>query len=126
MTGSFMILIGSCTKDSGPIVIRQETDTISFNDTIMPILQANCIGSCHPPFGNLDLNAQNAYANLVNVPSLSPGPIRVTPFQPENSMLYLRVAGSEAGGRMPQGQSPLSSGEIGLIYDWIAQGALDN
>ncbi|MDP6908171.1 MAG: hypothetical protein QF371_01635 [Flavobacteriales bacterium] len=121
------VIMSSCTKDSGPIVIRPETDTISFNDTILPIFQANCVEYCHPPSGGLDLTAPNAYAGLVDVASISPGPIRVKPFEPENSMLYLRVAGDQAGTRMPLGTpQALSVGEIGLIYDWIAQGALDN
>ncbi len=128
IVGSFVILISACTKDSGPIIIRQETDTISFNDSILPILVANCVIGCHPGYADLDLGAVNAYSDLVNVASANYAPyIRVHPSDPDNSVLYQKVAGNTLfGSIMPLYADPLTEEEVWLIYDWIAQGALDN
>jgi len=120
-----MIFLSSCTKDSGPITIRPIVDTLSFRDTILPIFIEKCV-NCHPGFANLDLGATNGYSDLVNVPSVGYSPLRVVPSDPENSSLYLKVAGTQLGAVMPLYAAPLTDDEIGLIYDWIAQGALDN
>jgi hypothetical protein len=39
------------------------------------------------------------------------------------SMLYLKVAGTTCGTRMPRGGAPLAQTDIDLIRDWIAGGA---
>ena len=122
------VLLGSCTKDSGPVIIRPETDTVSFNDTIIPILVTNCVSGCHPGFGALDLTATNAYTDLVNVASINyPPGLRVSPQDPEGSVFYQKIVGNtQYGSVMPPAPPPLTDEETGLIYDWIKQGALDN
>ncbi len=128
----FSVILGSCTKDSGPVLIRPNVpDTLSFQDTILPILVGNCAFSgCHPSAGGLDLGVNAAYVDLVNVSSLSYTPfLRVKPFSPDSSVLYQKIVGNtDFGTQMPIGPGavPLSDEETGLIYDWIAQGALDN
>ena len=49
----------------------------------------------------------------------------ITPGQPEQSQLLIRVASSDAELRMPPPESgpPLSSNEIGVLKQWIAAGA---
>lgn len=129
---AILLVTGSCTKDSGPIIIRPDVpDTLSFQDTILPILVGNCAFSgCHPSAGGLDLGVNNAYADMVDVLSLGYGPyLRVKPFSPDSSVLYQKIIGNtDFGTQMPIGPGavPLSDEETGLIYDWIAQGALDN
>ena len=122
-----LFALSSCTKDSGPIIIRPLVDTLSYTDTILPIFLAKCV-NCHPGFANLDLGVTNGYDDLVNINSVSnPNYKRVNPGDPQNSMLYLRVSGSsQFGAVMPLYDAPLTDVEIGLIYDWIAQGALNN
>ncbi len=122
-----VFLLNSCTKDSGPIIIRPPVDTLSFSDTILPILIGKCY-SCHPGYANLDLGATNSYSELVNVSAVNyPSYSRVVPFDPENSVLYQKVVGnSQFGSIMPMYADPLTEEEVWLIYDWIAQGALNN
>lgn len=126
------MLSSACTKDSGPVVIRPPApDTLSFQDTILPILVAECAHSgCHPGSASLDLTMAQAYSSLVNVQSLNYAPyLRVKKFSPDSSVLYQKVIGNtDFGVQMPIGPntSPLSDEEKGLIYDWIAQGAMNN
>ena len=124
-----VMLSSACTKDSGPVVIRPPVpDTLSFQDTILPILVAECAFSgCHPGAASLDLTMAQAYSDLVNVQSLNYAPyLRVKPFSPDSSVLYQKVLGNtDFGTQMPigPGATPLTDEEQGLIYDWIAQGA---
>ena len=122
-----IIFLSSCTKDSGPIIIRPPVDTLSYTDTILPIFLGKCV-NCHPGFASLDLGVTNGYNDLVNVNSINfPGYKRVTPHDPQNSVLYQKVAGnSQFGTMMPLYADRLTDDEIGLIYDWIAQGAMNN
>ncbi len=122
-----IFFLSSCTKDSGPIIIRPPVDTLSFADTILPIFLAKCL-NCHPGFADLDLGVTNGYSDLVSVNSIAfPGYERVAPYDPQNSVLYQKVAGnSQFGTVMPLYADRLTDDEIGLIYDWIAQGALNN
>lgn len=99
------------------------TPAVDFDTQIEPIL-AGC-ASCHGEFGpaDLDLRAGEAYDNLVGVTSTTNAErLRVEPFQPESSALFLAVACDAPGGpgfRMP-GTTP---DDRALIRDWIAQGA---
>ena len=83
---------------------------------------------CHDRIGqqsDLILSAGNAYADIVNVPSVElPQIARVTPNDPANSYLYRKVTGvGITGDRMPQASPALSDAEIALIRDWIRRGA---
>ena len=122
-----LTIIGGCTKDEGPLVIRPEVDTISFKDTILPMLVEKCV-MCHPGNASLDLGQTNAYSDMVGVTSLNYSPVlRVSSGEPEGSVLYQKVVGKgDVGAIMPLGSDPLTEGEVGLIYDWISQGAMDN
>lgn len=124
-----MVLLStsSCTKDSGPVIIRPMVDTLSFKDTILPILISKCY-NCHPGYADLDLGTTNAYSDLVNTPSVNYPPyMRVSPFDPLNSVLYQKVnSNAQFGSAMPMYADPLTESEKWLIYDWIAQGAKDN
>jgi hypothetical protein len=90
-----------------------------------------CTG-CHvmfgrrPPSGDLNLVGENAYANLVNAPSLDKrGAIRVIPGDPENSYLIHKLEGRSGivGDRMPEGGPFLTDGQIAVIKRWIERGA---
>lgn len=96
------------------------------------ILTPRCaITNCHTSqamAGTLVLDADNAYAQLVDVPPFIPtGPEykRVDPFSPETSFLLVKLEGPPPGQgtRMPQTGPPLSAAEMQLIRDWIAGGA---
>ncbi|MGY6587960.1 MAG: PQQ-dependent sugar dehydrogenase [Wenzhouxiangella sp.] len=96
---------------------------LDFETDIQPLLQT-CTG-CHGQNGSagLDLRPGEAYANLVGVPSNSTFErLRVDPFNPEASSLFLAVNCSQPAG--PGFQMPGTTPEgRALIRDWINQGA---
>ena len=112
------------------------TTTSSFTTVYTTVLETNGCTSHHAgasPAGGLDMSTQpKAYADLVNVPAVTPAgetPActgdRVVPNEPSASLLYLKVSESSppCGARMPLGGTPLSAAEQTLIKDWITAGA---
>lgn len=101
----------------------QQTPRVDFQAQIQPILTdcANCHGESGP--GGLDLRPGESYANLVGVRSTTnPSRLRVEPFAPGDSALFLAVACNAPNGpgfRMPGTERA----ERALIRDWISQGA---
>lgn len=91
---------------------------------------ANCHGSALS--GGLGLaTAAASYANLVNVPAVAVnnpgiGLNRVEPNDIAASYLWLKVSGTTAGTRMPQGGAALDATDLGNIQNWINTGAPDN
>ena len=105
------------------------TPPASFANDVMPLF-AGC--SCHMtgnPSAAFSLEANAAYANMVDVASTLMGSMdRVEPGDPENSFVLLKVrdASPPAGDQMPPPGPYLSQPEIDLITQWINEGALDN
>lgn len=108
---------------------------VSFKDQIQPILNTDCF-RCHRDGGEADLSGialqvgeEVAYELLVNQPSSLDATLTlVVPGDAESSLLYNKVAFGAplTGARMPLREAPLSAESIGLIRDWIDQGALNN
>jgi hypothetical protein len=78
----------------------------------------------------LVLDAGVSYDDLVGVTPTNPvagaqGLLRVTPGEPEQSYLLVKLAnpGPALGSRMPLGQPPLPADEIELVRSWILDGA---
>ena len=76
------------------------------------------------------MDASTAYLKLVNAPSLQSTLKIVMPGYPNESYLFHKISGTHlqvggSGTRMPS-VTPLSEANIGLISQWISQGALDN
>ena len=99
-------------------------------DQILELMTVECF--CHRsamPSGGLDLRDAAAYASIVSIPSVeAPGVDRVSPGDPSQSYLYLKVIGEQAsvggsGVRMPAGMLPLPPEDIDLIRFWILGGA---
>jgi hypothetical protein len=92
---------------------------------------ASCAG-CHAgsaPAGNLDLSAQgSAYTSLVGVKASggscgASGETRVLAGDPNRSLLYTKVAGTQDCGS----QMPTSSADVAtLVQSWIQEGAPNN
>lgn len=106
----------SCTK----VVDATDVDvpTISYQNDIAPLIAANCTQSgCHG-------DVQTEEFNL-----LSYGAVNrlVSPGKPHSSELYevIRLYSGEKA-MPPKPNQPLSDYQIGQIYVWILQGALDN
>jgi Ca2+-binding RTX toxin-like protein len=109
------------------VVVNPVVTAVNFDTQIQPIFSGRCIG-CHdtsgPPHG-LVLVEGESYSHLVNVASEEvPSLNRVEPGDPDNSYLVQKVEGTAAvGGRMPLNSTPLTSQQIGLIRQWISEGA---
>jgi len=110
--------------------------TVSFATQVRPILVNNCSG-CHSPGGAavvnngiaMHLTEGEAYDSIVNQPSGQDATwTLVVPGDSSSSLLYLKVSTDNppVGVRMPRFAPRLSGAEIGLIRDWIDQGALNN
>jgi len=108
---------------------------VSFATDIQPIFTAQC-ARCHTPGGIADLAGIDArllegeaYDDIVNIMSVQQEEfVLVVPGDSAASLLFLKISSSSppVGNRMPLFSTPLSSGEIALIRDWIDQGAQDN
>lgn len=112
-------------------VVRATVPTYSAN--IQPIW-AQCT-SCHDnsaPSGGMNLLPAASYSNLVNVPGQNATCstlVRVSPNQPDNSLLVRKISGTTCGNRMPQNNSGYfvtNPGLITRIRSWILAGALNN
>ena len=87
---------------------------------------AGCHTGAGAPFG-LDLSAGAAAGNVVNVPSAEvPALMRVAPYDPTDSYVYMKVTGDPRilGDPMPQGGQPLGAADLELLRTWIDQGAM--
>ena len=125
-----------------PRVVRQvafTTPAILFSQDVLRIFnnngaktcaQSGCHAGASASFsGGQNLEAANAYANIVNVSSSEkPGVMRVQPGDAENSYLYQKITGAPGivGAQMPLAGGPLAEEDIERIELWIEQGALNN
>jgi hypothetical protein len=105
---------------------------ISTSATVYGKLGSCMSGSCHGGTSNTcsssigyGMGSTTAFLNnSVNVSSCVGGRLRVdTTNGPNSSELILRLKGTGAGQQMPKGQGALPGSDIGLIADWISQGA---
>ena len=98
-------------------LLAAQTNKVDFKRDIRPIFQQNCIG-CHGPsqqMGGMRLDRRSSAMAIRGGTTIGPG-------NAEGSRLYLRLAGTKVGQRMPP-TGPLSTEQINLIKMWIDQGA---
>lgn len=122
---------------AGPVNVPAPSTgkTISFAGDIQPIFDAHCT-VCHVTGGRADregialkLVADESYALLVDQPSVLDATLTlVVPDAAAASLLFVKVSSDPppVGATMPLIGARLSSADLGLIRDWIDQGALDN
>ena len=95
---------------------------VSFSQQVKPLLATRC-EKCHSgdePDGQFDVTS---FANLLKKgEKAGPG---VLPGKPDESAIVQYVEGTRKP-RMPRKKEPLTPGEIRLIRDWIAAGAVDD
>ena len=90
------------------------------------------VSNCHSTLSaqaGLVLVAGVAYGNIVDVPSTqNPALDRIEPGIANQSYLVKKLRGDAdiLGVRMPNGQAPLSQGDIASIIAWVQAGAPDN
>jgi hypothetical protein len=90
--------------------------------------RSGCHGNGSSSAG-LNLDPENAYDEIVNVPSLQRESLdRIEPGEPEISYLWLKVTDDPSinGSRMPPSGSGLSQDLLDLLRSWIEAGAPNN
>lgn len=122
-------LTGQAADEAAP------DQVVSFKRDVLPRLMAEC-GICHQsadPHGLLVIDEENAYNQLVDVPSYElPSMKRVSPGDPQQSYLWLKVnyqylAAGGKGWGMPILAGGIRDPEFKkAIHDWIEQGAKNN
>ncbi len=97
---------------------------VSYSETILPILQANCQG-CHQPAkagGKLDLTV---FKNVLT--GGESGSAGVVPGKPDESYLLEQITPDDKGvAAMPLDRPPLAKSDMALIRRWIEEGAKDD
>lgn len=113
-----LILLSAAVCDAAPAKVRP----VVFGRDIKPILAEKCF-KCHGPDpggrkdSSLRLDTEEGLrADLGGTRAVVPGDLK-------KSELYQRVTTTNAQDRMPFEANPLSEREIGLLRDWIEQGA---
>jgi hypothetical protein len=86
--------------------------TATFQQVFSQILQPKCL-ACHGSGTRPILSSWASFAQDTRY---------VLPGNPGQSDIYVQVA----SGAMPQSGSPLTTAELKLLSDWIAEGALNN
>jgi len=105
---------------------------VDFARDVAPTFQ-NCLTvACHEgPTANgmVDLAPGRAYSELMGRGAHAgacAGQPLVVPGDPDASVLWKRITGSECGGRMPFGSPLLPGVQLDAIRTWIAEGAPEN
>lgn len=122
-----LVLLGTGCEDYiwGEVVVDDNVQESGFAG-VQQIVEQNCLG-CHQKgteLGGLNLET-DLYGATVNVVGQYSIPL-VLPGEPENSMLYLKMADEQpdyTGTDMPPGSGGLSRALTGVVFDWIANGA---
>ena len=118
-----------CGGGSDDTPTSPSSETVSFGGRIQAVFNGSCVSGCHMAGGTapfLNLTAGLSHGSLVGRPATRSSGTLVIQGSASQSVLYLRVSGTSAGSRMPEGRSPLSSSDQNAIRDWIDQGAADN
>ncbi|MEZ4984738.1 MAG: c-type cytochrome domain-containing protein [Saprospiraceae bacterium] len=105
------ILQGAQDLNCDPAATGCDTTSVSFSNTVLPILQTYCVG-CHsgnPPSGGINLSN---YGGVQTVAA--------------NGRLAGSIRHDNGYQPMPQGGNQLSDCYIGQIVAWINAGALNN
>lgn len=121
--GIFMVSCGD--SSTGPDNGGEEPLEPTFSN-VLQIFEDNC-ASCH--IGSTTNGVRlDSYSNVINSIGDRYEESVVKPGNAGESPLVDKIENSnpEFGARMPQGQSPLSADQIGLIREWINEGADNN
>lgn len=126
---SVMIHSGSATA-TGPAILALNTNSpvtatptpgVSFLLDVQPVFNARCISLfCHATGGLSPMSLEPGRSYTSIKPLIVPG-------RSLDSFLYQRLTTSSVGlPQMPLNRTPLSAADLGLIKNWIDNGALDN
>lgn len=124
----------SCSYSEDPANLNLLGEGVTWSRRVEKILTANC-GGCHGgenPDSGFDLVSEGAYDRLLAPSTQNPDMPLITPGEPENSYLWLKITGSDdiIGQAMPidplDGDRRLTEAELGDIQTWIVNGAIED
>ncbi len=99
---------------------NESRNPVSFSNDIQPILNQNCV-QCHG-----GVRQKNGVSFVFREEALGKGKSgrrTIVPGHPDESELIVRVTSSDPEARMPYHAPPLSPQQIGLLRQWIKEGA---
>jgi hypothetical protein len=124
----------NCSYSDDPAGLNLLGEGVTWSARISKILEFNC-GGCHggqTPEAGLNLVGDDVYARLLEPSTQNTAMPLITPGDPEQSYLFLKLIGDSTivGNPMPYnpltGEGTLSEGEIADIQTWIVNGAVEN
>jgi len=124
----------NCSYSEDPAGLNLLGEGVTWSARISKILEFNC-GGCHggnEPQAGLNLIDDEVYARLLEPSMQNPDMPLITPGDPEQSYLYLKLIGDDSitGNPMPYnpltGTGSLTEAEIADILTWISNGAVEN
>jgi len=96
---------------------------VSYHAQVRPILQAHCHG-CHQPAKAGGDYVMTDFAALLR--GGESGSAAIVPGKPDEACLIAQITPQDGRAEMPQGRPPLTPADIGLIRQWIHEGAHDD
>lgn len=127
-----LLLVLGCEPEEGETGETGDTPRTLFAQVQYDVFLTSCAGAgCHDSTsrqGDLDLSEGSAYDSLHEAPCSDPaaaadGILRVTPGDPDRSLLYLKLVEPVGyGGVMPPWGAP-DAATVDLVRQWIATGA---
>ena len=122
-----IVSISSCKHDpyispnnTPTISTTCDSDTVYFQNEILPILVSNCATSgCHDNVTAKKGVVLTSYATIINTAEINTA-------NPSESKLYSVMVKSGDDRMPPSPASPLSSSQTASVLKWIEQGALNN
>lgn len=124
----------NCSYSADPAGLNLLGEGVTWEARISKILEFNC-GGCHNEVSlqaGLNLVGDGVYERLLMPSTQNPEMALITPNEPENSYLYLKLIddASIVGNPMPYnpltGEGTLSEAEIADVLTWITNGAVEN
>jgi hypothetical protein len=124
----------NCSYSEDPAGLNLLGEGVTWTARISKILEFNC-GGCHggtTPEAGLALIGDDVYVRLLEPSAQFPDMPLITPGDPEQSYLYLKLIGDDSiiGNPMPYnpltGLGTLSEAEIADVHTWISNGAVEN
>ncbi len=109
------------TTDTLPTGIPCDPDTVYFQNQILPLIQSSCAKSgCHDALSQQEGIRLTDYQSIITTG-------QIIAYNPGSSELYEVITETDPDKIMPPPPySALTSEQISLIYNWIAQGAKNN
>ncbi len=124
----------NCSYSEDPAGLNLLGEGVTWSARISKILEFNC-GGCHggaTPQAGLTLIGDNVYDRLLEPSTQNTSMPLITPNDPMQSYLYLKLIGDESivGNPMPYnpltGMGALSEAEIADVLTWITNGAVED